>query len=86
MDKRCEDYNKRLENDVKDVLKEKSSCGNTFNIEEKELMIWYKYFFLTRGKPTTHRVALLNIEDDKLIKNMPEVFQKIKNNIARKLC
>lgn len=86
VDKRCEDYNKRLENDVKDVLKEKSSCGNTFNIEEKELMIWYKYFFLTRGKPTTHRVALLNIEDDKLIKNMPEVFQKIKNNIARKLC
>ena len=49
-------------------------------------MIWYKYFFLTRGKPTTHRVALLNIEDEKLIENMPEVFVKIKRNIESKLC
>lgn len=84
-DKQCEEYVKRLENDIKDTLKEKSSPGNTFTIEEKELMIWYKYFFLTRGKPTTHRVALLNIEENKLIENMPEVFVKIKKNTERKL-
>lgn len=85
-DKQCEEYIKRLENDIKDTLKEKRTPGNTFSPEEKELMIWYKYFFLTRGKPTTHRVALLNIEDEMLIENMPDVFVKIKRNIESKLC
>lgn len=85
-DKKCEEYIKRLENDIKDTLKEKRTPGNTFSNEEKELMIWYKYFFLTRGKPTTHRVALLNIEDEMLIENMPDVFVKIKRNIESKLC
>ncbi|WP_111927981.1 ATP-dependent nuclease [Clostridium tertium] len=85
-DKKCEEYIKRLENDIKDTLKEKATPGNTFTEEEKELMIWYKYFFLTRGKPTTHRVALLNIDDEMLIKNMPDVFVEIKKNIESKLC
>lgn len=85
-DKQGGEYVKRLENDIKDTLKEKSSPGNTFTKEEKELMIWYKYFFLTRGKPTTHRIALLNIEDGNLIKNMPDVFVKIRRNIESKLC
>lgn len=84
--KQCEEYIKRLENDIKDTLKEKSTPGNTFTEEEKELMIWYKYFFLTRGKPTTHRVALLNIDDETLIQNMPDVFVKIRGNIESKLC
>lgn len=84
-DKRGEKYNERLKNDIKDTLKDKSTSGNTFTEEEKELMIWYKYFFLTRGKPTTHRVALLNIEEKKLIENMPDVFKKIKSNIESKL-
>lgn len=85
-DKQGQEYIKRLEDDIKNTLKEKSTPGNTFSPKEKELMIWYKYFFLTRGKPTTHRVALLNIEDEKLIENMPEVFVKIKRNIESKLC
>ena len=85
-DKQRQEYIKRLEDDIKNTLKEKSTPGNTFSPKEKELMIWYKYFFLTRGKPTTHRVALLNIEDEKLIENMPEVFVKIKRNIESKLC
>lgn len=85
-DKKKEEYTKRLENDIKDTLKEKSTLGTTFSKEEKELMIWYKYFFLTRGKPTTHRIALLNIEDENLTQNMPEVFREIKENIERKLC
>lgn len=79
-------YDKRLAQDIKDTLKDKCTSGSTFTKEEKELMIWYKYFFLTRGKPTTHRVALLNIEDEKLIENMPDVFVKIKRNIESKLC
>lgn len=85
-DKEGEKYENRLRNDMQDTLKEKSSEGNTFSTEENELMIWYKYFFLTRGKPTTHRVALLNIDDKNLSKNMPEVFLKIRKDIESKLC
>ena len=84
-DKLGKKYSERLQNDIKSTLKDKSTSGNTFTREEKELMIWYKYFFLTRGKPTTHRVALLNIEEKKLIENMPDVFKKIKSNIESKL-
>lgn len=80
-----DEYKKRVESDVISTLKEKSTDGDTFSKEEKQLMIWYKYFFLTRGKPTTHRVALLNIDDNTLSTNMPDVFKRIKENIKRKL-
>ncbi|CKE98840.1 Yga2G [Streptococcus pneumoniae] len=42
-------------------------------------MIWYQYFFLGRGKPTTHMQFLLSISDDELTRNLPPVFEKIVN-------
>ena len=81
-DKTCQEFTNRLNEDIKHTLKEQSTSGATFSTEEKELMIWYKYFFLTRGKPTTHRVALLGIDDEKLKENMPDVFKKIKNKAS----
>ena len=51
-----------------------------FNEEEKELMIWYQYFFLGRGKPTTHMQFLSSISDDELTRNLPPVFEKIVNS------
>lgn len=84
-DKIKKQYTERLDKDVKDTLKEKSTSGNTFSKEEKELMIWYKYFFLTRGKPTTHRIALLKIDEKKLSDNMPEVFKRIRTKVNNKL-
>ncbi|HEU5526442.1 TPA: AAA family ATPase, partial [Streptococcus pneumoniae] len=41
-----EGFNKRKEEAIRATLKDKSGHGDSFNEEEKELMIWYQYFFL----------------------------------------
>ena len=52
----------------KDDAEEKSPQfdGSTYNEHEKELMIWYKYLFLGKGKPLTHILHLPNIPDTEL--------------------
>lgn len=68
----------KLKNDaLKATLKEKSGTGVTFTDEERELMIWYKYFFLGRSKPTTHMQFLSNLSDEELKKEIPSVFADI---------
>lgn len=74
-----EGFNRRKEEARKATLKDKSGLGNSFTEEEKELMIWYQYFFLGRGKPTTHMQFLSSISDDELTRNLPPVFEKIVN-------
>ncbi|WP_057529338.1 AAA family ATPase, partial [Streptococcus pneumoniae] len=39
-----EGFNKRKEEAIRATLKDKSGHGDSFNEEEKELMIWYQYF------------------------------------------
>lgn len=48
------EYEKRIDKDVRSALKDEGGDGVTYTSGEKELMIWYTYFFLNRGKPTTH--------------------------------
>ena len=74
-----EGFNKRKEEAIRATLKDKSGHGDSFNEEEKELMIWYQYFFLGRGKPTTHMQFLSSISNDELTRNLPPVFEKIVN-------
>jgi predicted ATP-dependent endonuclease of OLD family len=52
----------------KDDAEEKSPQfdGSTYNEHEKELMIWYKYLFLGKGKPLIHILHLPNIPDTEL--------------------
>lgn len=68
---------KRIEEAKIATLKDKSGPGDSFTSEEKELMIWYQYFFLGRGKPTTHMQFLSSISDDELKRNLPHVFEKM---------
>ncbi|HEW5567710.1 TPA: AAA family ATPase [Streptococcus pneumoniae] len=75
-----EGFNKRKEEAIRATLKDKSGHGDSFNEEGKELMIWYQYFFLGRGKPTTHMQFLSSISDDELTRNLPPVFEKIVNS------
>ncbi len=75
-----EGFNKRKEEAIRATSKDKSGHGDSFNEEEKELMIWYQYFFLGRGKPTTHMQFLSSISDDELTRNLPPVFEKIVNS------
>lgn len=74
-----EGLEKRIEEAKIATLKDKSGPGDSFTREEKELMIWYQYFFLGRGKPTTHMQFLSSISDDELTRNLPPVFAKIVN-------
>jgi putative ATP-dependent endonuclease of the OLD family len=74
-------YQERIESDVKRALKKNGGDGNTYTEKQKELMIWYSYFFLTRGKPVTHLQALNYITEDVLLANIPDVFI----NIAEKV-
>ena len=72
-------FKNRISEAIQATLKDKSGPGDSFTEEEKELMIWYQYFFLGRGKPTTHMQFLSSISDDDLTRNLPPVFEKIVN-------
>lgn len=70
-------YSNRVNIAIRATLKDKGGSGDFYSDEEKELMIWYQYFFLGRSKPTSHMNFLFNISDEELVKNAPEVFKKI---------
>ncbi|HDR7066672.1 TPA: AAA family ATPase [Bacillus cereus] len=74
-------YQERIKSNVKRALKEKGGDGHTYTEVQKELMIWYSYFFLTRGKPVTHLQALNYIPNEGLKENIPEVFIKIAGKV-----
>ncbi|MGG1910804.1 ATP-dependent endonuclease, partial [Priestia megaterium] len=76
-EKSLEVYKERIKDSVKKALKENGGSGETYNDRQKELMIWYNYFFLTRGKPVTHLQALNYIDDEKLGESMPEILQRL---------
>lgn len=72
-------YRERVKCDVKNTLKECGGEGTTYSEEQKKLMIWYNYFFLNRGKPSTHILALSRINNSNLIDNMPVVIKNLIN-------
>ena len=78
-------FSKRIVDDVHATLKENGGNGSTYTETQKELMIWYKYLFLQRGKPTTHRVVLSRLSDEELKKDTPKVLHKLIMNALNKL-
>lgn len=48
-------------------------------------MVWYNYFFLNRGKPSTHYLALSKIDDKELMDNAPDVLKRMIKRIEEKL-
>lgn len=79
------EYEKRIIDDVQHALKECGGDGKTYTEEQKKLMVWYTYFFLNRGKPSTHIEALSKIEDKTMVASMPTVFSKIIDAAEKKL-
>ena len=51
----------------------------------KTLMIWYTYFFLNRGKPSTHIEALSRIDNEQLKTTMPDVLCRLIASAEKKL-
>lgn len=84
-DKTSYAYKKRFMSDMERALKKKGGEGHSYTQQQKELMIWYSYFFLTRGKPVTHLQALNHISEETLKSEMPDVFKKIAEEIKRML-
>lgn len=76
-DKPYPEYCTRVADDVRHTLKECGGNGKTYSEDQKKLMVWYTYFFLNRGKPSTHIEAFSQINDEALVATMPPVLKRL---------
>lgn len=81
-DKEKEKFEEKVETAIHATLKSSEATAATFTEEEKELMIWYNYHFLGRGKPTTHIQVLSEMTNEDIKDNLPEVFTEIFERIS----
>ena len=79
------EYIERISNDVRHTLKDCGGDGTTYSDEQKKLMVWYTYFFLNRGKPSTHIEALSKMENEALVSCMPPVFDRLIGAVEKEL-
>ena len=70
------EYTNRINSDVRATLKDEGGNGDTYSLTDKKLMVWYKYLFLGRGKPSTHLAALPNCEING-IDDVPSALKKL---------
>lgn len=63
------------------TLKSTQATATTYSGEQKAAMIWYKYLFLGRGKPSTHIKALAEISPERLKHEAPDVLKRMFNRI-----
>ena len=71
------EYAERIKKDVESTLKAGGGDGSTYSAKQQELMVWYTYFFLNRGKPFTH-IAVMSQLDDMIVKdNIPPVLNRL---------
>jgi predicted ATP-dependent endonuclease of OLD family len=76
------EFEKKVISAVQATLKSEIATGVTYSVEERELMIWYNYLFLGRGKPTTHIQVLSSMNDTEINANLPSVFTEIFEQIS----
>lgn len=73
----CPEYENRVKKDVRNTLKDEGGDGCTYSTAQQRLMVWYTYFFLNRGKPSTHIAVLSQLSDDLLKDNIPPVLERL---------
>lgn len=83
-DKLKKAYKERIQNDVKLTLKQEGGDGSTYTDEEKELMIWYSYFFLGRSKPIRH-ISLFSKNINLDFDSFPECLKEFVNCVIKKI-
>lgn len=71
------EYRARIKKDIKSTLKEEGGDGSTYSTEQQNLMIWYTFFFLNRGKPSTHIAVLSRLSDEAIKGNIPPVLERL---------
>lgn len=67
------------------VLGEKSPAKNFYLNGNKELLFWYRYLFLGRGKPTTHSLALQSLTVDDLKTHAPSTLKRLVDNVIAQI-
>lgn len=77
-------FRDKVENAIRLSLKQEGGDGSTYSEEERELMVWYAYFFLGRGKPTTH-LSFFSGNDDLMFEDFPVCLQDFINAAIEKL-
>lgn len=75
-------FDEKVTSAVQATLKSEKATGQAYNSAERELMIWYNYHFLGRGKPSTHIEVLSSISDKDVKDNLPPLFTEIFNSIS----
>lgn len=80
-----DEYTKKMKTCIRYTLKESGGNGNSYQDFEKELMLWYPYLFLDRGKPGTHILAMTMLDSSSFKENMPESLKKVVDAIASEL-
>lgn len=77
------EYETRIKKDIKSTLKEEGGNGSTYSAKQQELMVWYTYFFLNRGKPSTHIAVLSRLSDEAIKDNIPPVLKRLMETAER---
>lgn len=72
-------YEQKVQSAISDTLKKGGGDGSTYSNQEKELMVWYNYFFLGRGKPETHILAMSQLTDNELQASIPSVIKRLED-------
>jgi len=80
-----DNYKEKMEKCIRNTLKESGGNGNSYEEFEKELMLWYPYLFLNRGKPGTHIHAMTMLDGSLFKEKMPESLKKMVDAIANEL-
>jgi len=76
-----DDFEDKRSNAIKAVLSDGHNADVTYADVEPWTFFWYRYLFIGRGKPATHTLALLQIEDEDLAEEAPEPLKSIVERI-----
>lgn len=83
--KEAEKFAKKVLASIKATLKSDEAEGDCYDDEAKELMIYYNYLFLGRGKPTTHMQTLSAMTNKEIKATQPPVITAIFKRILELL-
>jgi hypothetical protein len=78
-----DEYQEKLDDAVQATLK--GGEGKVYSRDEKELMISYSYLFLYRGKPSTHILALKDMDTGSFKDNMPRFLKSLIKRVKKLL-
>lgn len=79
------DYQEKLSNVITAVLRHDCSELVAYSTSGQELLFWYRYLFLGRGKPSTHFVAMSQLSAEELASNAPSVLKRLISTMKIKL-